>query len=301
MISVTEHRIPAGNGYTLAAFEATPEVEMSSLVIILGNGIGGTMDCANKEVATYFAKVGIRAIAFDHLFFGESDGVPRRYFNIKRQLLDWDILIKFAKTRLIASDANVVLWGTSFGGSHVLQLAAHRTDIFAVIAQCPNVDFLQTVLQTPLRKLFTLIGLGIADVVSRVLGFRPVTLPLVGEPTSSALMSTPDAISGYPEHAKTSLVWRNQITASFVLSLFAYRPIKSAHKISCPALLCICEKDSVADPSSAIKAGKMMRHGQVATYACDHFELYQPQFTRAALDHQVSFLQQLTSAFTEEH
>ena len=296
MIKIIEHRVPAGGGDTLAAYEACPANDASSVVMILGNGIGGTMDCANKDVAAYFANAGIRTIAFDYLFFGESDGLPRQYFSIKRQQLDWDIMINFAKSLVKNGHPRIVLWGTSFGGSHVLHKAAHRKDIFAVIAQCPNVDFLQSVLATPLWKLLRLMGLGVADVVSRALGVGPVTIPLVGKSTSSALMSTPDAITGYPEHAKTSCVWKNEISASFVLTLFTYRPITVAHRISCPTLLCICEKDSIADPGVAMDAGKRITDSQVLTYPCDHFELYQPQFTRSALNHQVRFLKHLTSA-----
>ncbi|MFC4698550.1 alpha/beta hydrolase [Glaciecola siphonariae] len=276
---------------SIKIFEVKAKTTKVCGTIILGNGIGGTMDCANKDLAKFFSHHGYNAIAFDYRHFGESDGSPRQLFSIKKQLEDWNSVISYTKKNSKnLNTTKLVLWGTSFGGSHTLTLGARRNDIDAIIAQCPNVDFLHTVLHThPLRLLKLTIN-ALLDIVGRSFGASPKLIPLVGELDSSALMVTRDAVLGYPRHASASRVWRNEITAGFALTLAFYRPIKEAHRITSSLLLCICNRDSIAIPDLAYQVVARAKNAKSVGYDCDHFELYEPQHTNQTLKDQLAFL-----------
>jgi alpha-beta hydrolase superfamily lysophospholipase len=283
-------------------FEAKPLGDDCRVTIILGNGIGGTMDCSNKDVAQTFSQHGYRAIAFDYRHFGESQGQPRQHFSINKQLQDWDSVIHYAKSSSQGGDAQkIVLWGTSFGGSHVLTLGAEREDIDAIIAQCPNVDFFETVISTDFIRLSKLTFNALLDLFLRQLGRKPKLIPLVGKPDSSALMITDDAQYGYPEHAAKSRCWKNEITAGFALFLFLYRPIKKACFIKAPLLVCVCNRDSIANPQLAKQAALIARRGKSLSYDCDHFELYEQRFSEQAFKDQLSFLNENGMSLGETH
>jgi pimeloyl-ACP methyl ester carboxylesterase len=111
---------------------------------------------------------------------------------------------------------------------------------------------------------------------------------LVGPPGSAALMTAPDAEPGYLGIAPPGFT--NEVAARIALHIPTYRPGRSAAKVRCPILFCICEHDSVAPAGSALKAARKAPNAEVRTYPIGHFDIYvDGGFERAVAD-QTEFL-----------
>ena len=84
-------------------------------------------------------------LLFDYRHFGASSGEPRQLVDIRRQLADWRAAIGFARGLEGVDPRRVALWGTSFSGGHVVQVAAGDDRVAAVVSQAPFTDGLSTI------------------------------------------------------------------------------------------------------------------------------------------------------------
>jgi pimeloyl-ACP methyl ester carboxylesterase len=106
-------------------------------LVILAHGFGGTHAARLWAYAERFAAGGASALVFDYRHFGESAGEPRQLLSVRRQLEDWRAALAFGRSLAGVDPSRVALWGTSFGGGHVVRLAAGEPRVAAVISQAP--------------------------------------------------------------------------------------------------------------------------------------------------------------------
>ena len=92
--------------------------------VVMAHGLGGTRDAGLPPYAERFAEAGMRVVIFDYRHFGASTGEPRQLLDIGRQLEDWRAAIAFARQLDGVGPERVAIWGTLFGGGHVLTIAA---------------------------------------------------------------------------------------------------------------------------------------------------------------------------------
>ena len=109
-------------------------------LVILGHGLGATREYGLERFARRFADAGIAALVFTYRHFGDSGGQPRQLLDIDRQLADWAAALAYARTLDEIDSSRIALWGTSFGGGHVLIAAARDGNVAAVVSQCPFTD-----------------------------------------------------------------------------------------------------------------------------------------------------------------
>jgi acetyl esterase/lipase len=106
-------------------------------VVVMGHGLGGTKRWLD-DYASYFAKNGFAVFSFDYRYWGGSEGQPRQWISVKRQLADWQSAVAFVQRAFNTSiDAQrLSLWGSSFAGGHVITTAATLGDaVKAVVSQ----------------------------------------------------------------------------------------------------------------------------------------------------------------------
>jgi dienelactone hydrolase len=125
-----------------------PEVQRPPLVI-LGHGLGGTREYGLEPYAQRFADAGIAALVFTYRHFGDSGGQPRQLLDIERQLADWAAALAYARNLDGIDRDRIALWGTSFGGGHVIEAAARDGAVAAVVSQCPFTDGLAATRAAP--------------------------------------------------------------------------------------------------------------------------------------------------------
>jgi uncharacterized protein len=170
-------------------------------------------------------------------------------------------------------------------------VAAADPSIAGVIALTPAVDgpaaILGAVKRSPLAAA-RLAASGIADLIAPLLQRPPVTVPVVGEPGSPAVLAAPGAVAGYAAMAGPTAI--NSIPARSVLRVARYRPGRKARTIARPVLIQIADNDLSAPPSAARKAAFRCR-ADVRHYPCDHFDVYPGnQWFESAAKHQLHFL-----------
>jgi pimeloyl-ACP methyl ester carboxylesterase len=249
----------------------------NSACIVMAHGLGGTRECGLAPYAERFSAEGYHVLVFDYRYFGDSDGEPRQLLKVSDQLKDWRAAIDFARQLKGVNSEQIILWGTSFSGGHVLSIAAEDQRLLAVSAQGPMVDgraaSLEILKYAGPVHLSKLSSCGLIDQARATLGMSPLYIPLIAEPGALAAMTSHDALSGY--HAITNPGWRNEMSARTVLVLSLYRPISKAKKIRCPALIQVCNKDTVAPAKAAIKMAKLMPNtATLKQYDIGHFDIY---------------------------
>lgn len=286
------------NGVTCRALYLDPETDALKgrngvPCVVMAHGFGGTRDAGLEPYARRFAAAGMHVLVFDYRHFGVSDGKPRQLLSIRRQLNDWTAAIAFARTLEGVDPERIALFGTSFSGGHVVVVAARDGRVAAAVSQCPMMDGL-----VALRNLLSYAGVwtmlrltwaGLRDLVRSLAGLDPLMLPIVAPPGNLAAMSTPDAEPGFKAIVPPD--FRNEVCARIALNIGMYRPGLKADQLSCPILIQICEKDSVAPPEAAEAAARLAGdRAVVIRYPIGHFDIYVGEGFGRSISDQIRFL-----------
>src|SRR5271157_2069014 len=284
--------VSGARGERCRAWLYLPETDEPRPVVVMAHGLGGIKEMRLDAYAQKFSDAGYACLVFDYRHFGTSDGEPRQLLDIGRQLEDWDAAIAYVRqTRAVRSD-QVILWGTSFGGGHVIASAAGNQLIAGVIAQCPFTDGVSSALVSNLISLVKATTLAFCDLFRSVVGVKPLMVSTSGAPRSAALMTAPDAEPGYLGLVpKNSTSFRNQVAARFGLQIVFYRPGRKASKVTCPILFCICETDSVAPAGPTLRYASQTPKAEILLYKEGHFEIYGGQAFERVVADQLAFLE----------
>ncbi|MDK1022582.1 MAG: alpha/beta fold hydrolase [Candidatus Hydrogenedentes bacterium] len=125
--------------------------------IVLCHGWGGTKASLVRAIAPRFASEGYVVLAFDYRGWGDSDSrlvlrgkMPEAdedgYMTVKVQAIrevvdpvdhqmDIDNAISFVEGESMVDTERIGIWGSSFGGGHVIWRAAHDDRVACVVAQ----------------------------------------------------------------------------------------------------------------------------------------------------------------------
>jgi dienelactone hydrolase len=268
-----------------------PDAPEPRPVIVMAHGLGGVREMRLDAYAERFAAAGYACLVFDYRHFGSSGGDPRQLLDIGRQLDDWSAAIAFARTRADVDGSRIILWGTSFGGGHVIVTAARESGIAAVISQCPFTDGLASARVIDPATSAKVMLRGLADVVASRLGRAPVTVPLAGPPRSVALMTAPDAMPGYLALVPSGRPHRNEVAARVALRIPFHRPGRYAAQVRCPILFIVCERDSVAPATVTLRHARTAPRHEIHLYPAGHFEIYLGEAFERVVGDQTAFLE----------
>lgn len=281
---------PSG-GARCAAWVFRPQGPGPHPCIVMAHGFAAVREARLDAFAARFAQAGIASVVFDYRGFGASEGTPRQWLSVARQLEDYDAAIGFARSLDGIDAQRLAVWGSSFSGGHVLTLGARRNDIAAIVAQVPAADLLAAILNVPVWTNLRLFVLGLVDAVGALFGAAPVHVGVVGLPGALAVMTSPDADPGYRAMLPPHTNWRNEVCARVFTTLAFYRPVRQAHRIAAPLLVCVGEQDAVTPPAPALQAAARARNGQALTYPIGHFDIYAGSWFERAVADQIRFLQ----------
>ncbi|QCB52582.1 alpha/beta hydrolase [Rhodococcus sp. PAMC28707] len=260
-------------------------------VVVLAHGLGGTRDSGLDGFAEAFAAAGLDAFTFDYRGFGTSGGDERQTVSLAGQVEDWQAAVDAASQLPGVDPQRIVLWGVSLAGGHVLQVAADRGDVAAVIAVVPMVDGLAAMRHAltahgPLN-LLKATATGIAARVKATMG-KPTMMPVVGKPGQPGALTLSGAYEDF--HSIAGPSWRNEVRADVGLELGTRAPAQAASKIKVPLLVQIADFDRSAPPRAAALAAFAGR-AEVRHYPGDHFDLFPGKpFHGPAVEHAVLFL-----------
>lgn len=281
-------------GTRCGAWHYSPEGPGPHPYVVMGHGLGATTELGLDDFARRFADSGYGVVAFDYRSFGFSDGEPRQVISVKRQLADWASALRFVRSLPGVDTSRIAIWGSSFGGGHVISVAARDHAVAAAVSQVPFSDGVQSLLKLRPLTALRLTLAGMIDAAGSLVGAAPKYVPLLGRPGDLALMSAADSYDGYMQlvtaDAAESGRWRDRAAARIALSIGLYRPRRLAAKVSAPLLVIAARADTIAPAKGAVAAAHSAPLGELIEYDGGHFDYYKgPGFERIVAD-EVAFL-----------
>jgi uncharacterized protein len=265
--------------------------------VIMAGGFAVTKEPGTDRFAKRFNDAGFAVLAFDYRRLGDSGGRPRQVVRIGEQLADWQAAIGFAPTLPGVDPSRLAIWGFSVSGGHVFRVAARHPGLAAAIAQTPNADGPAGARNAARHQkrlaLLRLTGRGMLDGLGGLVGRQPLLVPLVGEPGTVALLTTPDALDGdgalnpgnrYPD-------WQQSVAARSALPLGFYRPGRDASRVGCPLLVLVCDQDQSALAWPAANAAMRAPRGELVRLPGGHYAPFLDAHEQA-VEAELSFLRQ---------
>src|SRR5258708_16082800 len=184
-------QIPPSWGGAIEAWVYLPEGSGPHPAVVMAHGIGGSKAGGLAPCAERCREEGFAAIAFDYRNFGGSGGQPRAVLSVPRQRADYSAVIGWAVKQTFIDPRQIIAWGTSFAGMHVLELAVSDNRLAAAIAQAPLTDGLAAAMMSPPQNGVRLVGLALLDRLASLVGRPPIYIPGPGSPGDLSLGATP--------------------------------------------------------------------------------------------------------------
>jgi dienelactone hydrolase len=276
-----EVRIPAGGDDQLDAWVYMPDRPGRVPVVVMAHGIGGIKAGGLAPFAQRFANDGFAAVVFDYRHWGDSTGQPRQFLSIRRQLQDYRSALAWVRTQDEFDAARMFVWGTSFAGMHIVELAACEPGLAGAIAQCPLVDGAAGLTNIPAARALRLTAYALADLAGSVFGRRPRYLPISVPPGQLGVIATDDAMVGMARLDPGDGSWSNEITARSLLDVAVHRLVRRARNARCPLLMVVAERDTMAPTEAALAVATHAPRGELYRSRGGHYDVY-----AGGLDHE---------------
>src|SRR3979409_958788 len=158
-------QIPTSSGDAIEAWVYLPEGSGPHPAVVMARGIGGIKAGGLAPFAERFRKEGFVAIAFAYRNFGSSGRKPREVLPLPRQRTDYSTVIGWAVEQPHVDPRQIIAWGTSFAGMHIVELAVSDTRLVAAVAQAPLTDGLAAAMMAPPKKGSRTLGMALVGPV----------------------------------------------------------------------------------------------------------------------------------------
>ncbi len=275
-------------GATLHVPEDTHTDQQLPAILMLG-GWGSVQMAMTSSFTHSFVEAGFAVMEFDYPGWGASGGFPRQGINPWRRTRVADTALAHLKSQPMVDAHQITLWGTSFGGGHVVDLASQHPELTGAIIQVPMLDGRAATFATPLGRLLKLSMLGLLDLI------KPGALIYVPTISREGEFGTMDRDGAWDamERAMAALPhlgYDNRVAAKSAITMPFYRPWLRLKDVKVPMLMIGATGDTVAP----FVSDKVRRVGnpnvQVIEIDADHFDPYFDPLFPEVLAHQLKFL-----------
>lgn len=274
----SSHTIDGADGtaiHTWVYAPAAPAPAGGHPAIVMAHGIGGIKAAGLAPFAEAFAAAGYLCLVFDYRHWGESGGEPREMLSIGAQLEDYRSVLGHARARDDVDADRVFVWGTSFAGMHVVELAASEPYLAGAITQCPLVDGLAGLTNVPPARGLRLMRQAVLDRLGAARGQQPRYLPLIVGEDEFGVIATEDALLGLARLQPTDgTPWPNRITARSLLDVTFSRPVRRAGRARCPLLMVVAQDDTMAPTGPALRVAARAPRGELYRSRGGHYDVY---------------------------
>ena len=202
-------------GATLRGWLFLPEGAPGPVpAIAMAPGMSGVKEQSIVRFAEFFAANGLAALAYDNINFGASGGEPRQEVDPALQKRGYSDAVTFLMMQPDIDRDRIGIWGTSFSGGHVLEVAAIDRRVKCVVAQVPSMSGTRNFLRRvrPDLRAAALARLA-ADREARFRGEPPAMIPAVAaEEGAPCVMAGRAAYEYFTRTGEGAPNWRNEVT-----------------------------------------------------------------------------------------
>ena len=273
----------------------------------------------------FFLVAGFAVFLFDYRNFGASTGTPRNWISPKRHLEDYHAALDFLELDTTISKlgqkvdtSRILLWGTSFSGGHVLEIASQRSyydkRIRGVVSQVPHLSgkaaALKGIKTRGLAKMLRLAMAALQDKARQFMDLPPVTAKIIGSGSDLAIMDvTLEDRKRYLDKQPVNKLggWINQTPARILLEIRFYNPIDTLKKfqhqqqqqdvsvdeakggIQVPVLLIGASMDDLCPPELIKEASTLIPDSKYIVREGTHFQIYEPQNWKVVSEEMIQF------------
>ncbi|ALX14213.1 acetylxylan esterase [Burkholderia cepacia JBK9] len=226
--------------------------------IVMAHGFSAVKEQYLDRYAEAFAACGFAVLLYDHKNFGASDGLPRQEIDPVQQKRGYRDAISYLLTRADVDAERIGIWGTSYSGGHVLEVAAIDRRVKCVVSQVPTISGYQAGLRrTRSDRVPAMLARFDEDRRQRFAGGSPAMLPAVSvDPLAACAMAGADAYRFFTESAaQFAPNWRNEVTLRSAEMSRENEPGQYVDRISpTPLLMIVADQDVLTPTDLCLKA-----------------------------------------------
>lgn len=248
------------DGLTLKGWLYTPACQANNQfpAIVMAHGFTAVKEQYLDKYGEVFSQSGFAVLIYDNRNFGASEGLPRQEVDPVLQIRDYRDAISYACSLDMVDSKRIGVWGSSYSGGHVLQVAAFDRRVKCVASQVPDISGSMDVRLAIRPDLLPgVIDAFETDRAARYAGEAPMMLEVVNEsPTSDCALPGQDSYDFFVESGRTiAPAWRNEVTLKSVEMLNEYEPGSVIDRISpTPLLMIVAKHDTLTVTDLALKA-----------------------------------------------
>jgi pimeloyl-ACP methyl ester carboxylesterase len=280
-------------GVRCAATLHKPESTAPFPTILMVHGWGGTQFTLVTNYIKAFNDAGFGVVTFDYPGWGNSEGLPRNVISPWKREKTVESAIAYVKSLPEVDHTKLILWGSSFGGGHVVRMAAEHPEIKGAIAQVPMLDGMLAVKAVPLTRMMRFGWDMFLDMANP---FATRYLPIISPEGEYSSMDR-DGAWRVEEWILTNLaqLQDNRVAARSLATMGFYRPFKHLKNIQIPTLIIGATRDTVAPFDEAKVKQLSSDKVEVRTIDANHFDPYLEPWFEGNIALQLEFSQRLVT------
>ena len=251
----TDIEFSTDDGLTLRGWLTVPDGPGPHPTVVVVHGFSAVKEQTLEGFAGTLAGAGLASLVYDHRNLGASDGEVRQDIDPVAQLRDLRTAITFAESRPEVDAGRIGIWGSSYSGAHVLQVAAVDRRVCAVVSQVPLISGWRNVQRWNGAEVFRALQQMLDDEART----RMRTGEVATIPVAAAEPGAPCAVPGAETHDYFTKVapaagWRNEVTVRSLAKILDYDVTCWVERISPTPLLLITTDDDQAAPTPEVLA-----------------------------------------------
>ncbi len=261
--------------------------------IAMAPGIGSLKEMGLLPYAEAFAKSGFVVLLFDFRHWGESGGEPREQALPQSQIDDYRHALTYLSTRPEVDERRLGLWGSSFSGGHVLQVAALDERVKAIVSQTPPTDLHALTRSRGTKESQQLFFKSFALERKRFQKLNaPQYIPIAAIDRAGGAMMGDDSYY-FQEKMKEQYAshFINRISVDSLEAIYEYAPILWIPRIqSKPLLIINATEDTIVDPASVRKAFELANSPKkLHEISTGHYGVYEGEHRQNAITEALSW------------
>jgi len=273
-IAVTVHSPQAGNNLP---------------VIVLCHGFCGIQPLLLPPFVSAFVQAGFAAVTFDYRGFGDSEGERGRLVPAL-QIDDILTVIKQVSTLPELDAARIGLWGTSFGGCHVMGAAANNPAVKAIVSQLAFADGEQVVTGSMSDDDKQAFIATLDKMYDKKLNSGKEMMVSI-----TKVLSDAESKAFFEENKVRYPAMDIKIPFLTVRETVQYHPQDNAALVTCPTLVMVAELDGVNPPEQGVALYRAVAAEQKKLHiepGAQHYDIYSGPHFDAIIGQQISWFNQ---------